>query len=116
MSAQVITAASLTVDEGGTVLCIGVTDPESTSFAFTSGGNVTHGAFQTTTDWIRWAPGMRAGSWSRGFTAFSAQSSRPCTTTRRLSKAQPLSRTAIACNSCSMRPAASNKSGSWANL
>ena len=45
--APVITAASLTVAEGGTVLItpasIGVSDPDSSSFAFTV-SNVTHGA------------------------------------------------------------------------
>ena len=55
--APVITAASLTVAEGGTVLItpasIGVTDPDSSSFAFTV-SNVTHGAFQTTTDGVTW--------------------------------------------------------------
>ena len=55
--APVITAASLTVGEGGTVLItsasIGVTDPDSSSFAFTV-SNVTHGAFQTTTDGVTW--------------------------------------------------------------
>ena len=55
--APVITAASLTVSEGGTVLItpasIGVTDPDSSSFAFTV-SNVTHGAFQTTTDGVTW--------------------------------------------------------------
>ena len=55
--APVITAASLTVAEGGTVLItsasIGVTDPDSSSFAFTV-SNVTHGTFQTTTDGVTW--------------------------------------------------------------
>src|SRR5438128_3757954 len=53
----VITAASLTVSEGGTVLVttasIGVTDPDSSSFTFTV-TNVTHGKFQTTTDGVTW--------------------------------------------------------------
>ena len=55
--APVITAASLTVAEGGTVLItpanIGVSDPDSSSFAFTV-SNVTHGSFQTTTDGVTW--------------------------------------------------------------
>ena len=55
--APVITAASLTVAEGGTVLItpasIGVSDPDSASFAFTV-SNVTHGSFQTTTDGVTW--------------------------------------------------------------
>src|SRR5438270_491490 len=55
--APVITAASLAVAEGGTVLItsasIGVTDPDSSSFAFTV-SNVTHGTFQTTTDGVTW--------------------------------------------------------------
>ena len=55
--ALVITAASLTVSEGGTVLItpasIGVRDPDSSSFAFTV-SNVTHVAFQTTTDGVTW--------------------------------------------------------------
>jgi Ca2+-binding RTX toxin-like protein len=53
----VITAASLTVSEGGTVLItpasIGVTDPDSSSFTFTV-TNVSHGSFQTTTDGVTW--------------------------------------------------------------
>ena len=55
--APVITAASLAVAEGGTVLItpasIGVSDPDSSSFAFTV-SNVTHGSFQTTTDGVTW--------------------------------------------------------------
>ncbi|HSJ41305.1 MAG TPA: cadherin-like domain-containing protein, partial [Xanthobacteraceae bacterium] len=55
--APVITAASLTVSEGGTVLIspanIGVADPDSSSFAFTV-TNVTHGTFQTTADGVTW--------------------------------------------------------------
>src|SRR5205823_2867585 len=55
--APVITAASLTVAEGGTVLItaanVGVNDPDSSSFAFTV-SNVTHGTFQTTTDGVTW--------------------------------------------------------------
>jgi hypothetical protein len=53
----VITAASLTVAEGGTVLFtpanLGITDPDSTSFTFTV-SHVTHGTFQTTTDGVYW--------------------------------------------------------------
>src|SRR5205823_2571348 len=56
--APVITAASLTVAEGGTVLItaanVGVNDPDSSSFAFTV-SNVTHGSFQTTTDGVTWS-------------------------------------------------------------
>jgi Ca2+-binding RTX toxin-like protein len=56
-NAPVITAASLTVSEGGTVLftpaSIGITDPDSSSFSFTV-TNVSHGTFQTTTDGINW--------------------------------------------------------------
>ena len=52
-----ITAASLTVSEGGTVLftpaSIGITDPDSSSFTFTV-TNVSHGSFQTTADGINW--------------------------------------------------------------
>ena len=55
--APVITAASLVVSEGGTVLftpgSIGITDPDSSSFSFTV-TNVTHGTFQTSTDGINW--------------------------------------------------------------
>jgi len=55
--APVVTAASLTVSEGGTVLItpanIGVADPDSSSFAFTV-TNVTHGTFQTTADGGTW--------------------------------------------------------------
>ena len=55
--APVITAASLAVAEGGTVLItpanVGVSDPDSASFAFTV-SNVTHGSFQTTTDGVTW--------------------------------------------------------------
>jgi Ca2+-binding RTX toxin-like protein len=55
--APVITAASLTVSEGGTVpvtaASIGVTDPDSSSFTFTV-TNVSHGTFQTTTDGVTW--------------------------------------------------------------
>src|SRR6267142_1290950 len=55
--APVVTAASLTVSEGGTVLItpanIGVADPDSSSFAFTV-TNVTHGTFQTTADGVTW--------------------------------------------------------------
>ena len=55
--APVITAASLVVSEGGTVLftpgSIGITDPDSSSFSFTV-TNVTHGTFQTSTDGIIW--------------------------------------------------------------
>jgi hypothetical protein len=53
----VITAASLTVVEGGTVAFtpanLGITDPDSTSFTFTV-SHVTHGTFQTTTDGVYW--------------------------------------------------------------
>ena len=53
----VITAASLTVSEGGTVLftpaSIGITDPDSSSFTFTV-TNLSHGTFQTTTDGTNW--------------------------------------------------------------
>ena len=53
----VITAASLTVAEGGTVLIapanVGVSDPDSASFAFTV-SNVTHGSLQTTADGVTW--------------------------------------------------------------
>ncbi len=56
-NAPVITAASLTVSEGGTVLftpaSIGITDPDSSSFSFTV-TNVSHGTFQTTTDGTNW--------------------------------------------------------------
>ena len=56
--APVITAASLVVAEGGTVLftpgSIGITDPDSSSFSFTV-TNVSHGTFQTTTDGTNWA-------------------------------------------------------------
>ena len=56
-NAPVITAASLTVSEGGTVLVapadFGVTDPDSSSFTFTA-TNVTHGSFQSTTDGVTW--------------------------------------------------------------
>ena len=55
--APVITAASLAVAEGGTVLItpanVGVSDPDSASFTFTV-SNVTHGSFQTTTDGVTW--------------------------------------------------------------
>src|SRR6266480_1995330 len=55
--APVITAASLTVSEGGTVLItpanIGVADPDSSSFAFIV-TTVTHGTFQTTADGVTW--------------------------------------------------------------
>ena len=55
--APVITSALLTVSEGGTVLLtpasIGVTDPDSSTFAF-SVTNVTHGSFQTSTDGVNW--------------------------------------------------------------
>ena len=55
--APVITAVSLTVSEGGTVLVtpasIGVIDPDSSSFTFTA-SNVSHGTFQTTTDGVTW--------------------------------------------------------------
>ena len=55
--APVITAASLAVAEGGTVLItpanVGVSDPDSSSFTFTV-SNVTHGSFQTTTDGVTW--------------------------------------------------------------
>src|SRR5262249_28815746 len=55
--APVITAASLAVDEGGTVpitpASIGVTDPDSASFALTV-SNGTPGAFPTTTDGGTW--------------------------------------------------------------
>ena len=53
----VITAATVKVAEGGTVLFtpanLGITDPDSTTFVFTV-SNVTHGKFQTTTDGINW--------------------------------------------------------------
>src|SRR5206468_3722876 len=55
--APVITAASLTVATGATVVFapanVGVTDPDSSSFSF-SVSNVTHGSFQTTTDGVTW--------------------------------------------------------------
>src|ERR1700761_4920020 len=55
--APVITAASLTVSEGGTVqltpASVGITDPDSSSFTF-SVTNVTHGNFQTTADGTNW--------------------------------------------------------------
>jgi VCBS repeat-containing protein len=55
--APVITAASLAVAEGGTVLFtaanLGITDPDSTSFTYTV-SNVTHGKFQITTDGVNW--------------------------------------------------------------
>src|SRR5262249_47689560 len=56
--APIVTAASLTVSEGGTVLLtpasIGVTDQDSSSFTF-SVTNVTHGSFQTSTDGVNWS-------------------------------------------------------------
>ena len=56
-NAPVITAASLAVSEGGTVLftpaSIGISDPDSSSFTFTV-TNVSHGSFQTTADGIHW--------------------------------------------------------------
>jgi Cadherin-like/FecR protein len=52
-----ITAASLAIARGGTVLFtaanLGITDPDSTSFTFKVSG-VTHGTFQTTTDGLHW--------------------------------------------------------------
>ena len=55
--APVITAAALSVAEGGTVVLnaanIGVTDPDSATFTFTA-SNVSHGTFQTTTDGANW--------------------------------------------------------------
>src|SRR5262249_1041971 len=55
--APVVTAASLTVAQGGTVLLtaanIGITDPDSSSFTF-GVTNLTHGNFQTTTDGLKW--------------------------------------------------------------
>ena len=55
--APVITAASLSVSEGATVLftpaSIGITDPDNSSFSFTV-TNVSHGTFQTTTDGTNW--------------------------------------------------------------
>src|SRR5204863_334400 len=56
--APVITAASLTVAEGGTVLItaanVAVNDPDSSSFALTV-SNVTHGRSHTTTDGVTWS-------------------------------------------------------------
>ena len=56
--APVITAASLTISEGGVVqltpATIGVTDPDSSSFSF-SVTNVTHGNFQISTDGVNWS-------------------------------------------------------------
>src|SRR5262249_30879069 len=56
--APIVTAASLTVSEGGAVLLtaasIGVTDQDSSSFTF-SVTNVTHGSFQTSTDGVNWS-------------------------------------------------------------
>lgn len=56
-TAPVITAASLTVSEGGTIVItpadIAVTDPQNSSFTFTV-SNVSHGTFQTTADGIHW--------------------------------------------------------------
>jgi VCBS repeat-containing protein len=53
----VITAAALTVAEGGTMVLntsdIVVADPDSTSFTFTV-SNVAHGVFQTTSDGVHW--------------------------------------------------------------
>lgn len=58
----VITAASLTVSEGGTILVapadIALTDPDDSSFTFTV-TNVAHGTFQTSTDGIVWAAGTQ---------------------------------------------------------
>jgi hypothetical protein len=55
--APVISSASLTVSQGGTVLFtpanLGITDPDSTTFTF-SVSNVAHGTFQTTTDGVHW--------------------------------------------------------------
>jgi hypothetical protein len=55
--APVISAASLAVAEGGTVLFtaanLGIADPDSTSFTFTV-SKVTHGTFQITTDGVNW--------------------------------------------------------------
>jgi VCBS repeat-containing protein len=52
-----ITTALLSLSEGGRVVLdaasIGVTDPDNTSFTFTV-SNVSHGAFQTTTDGTTW--------------------------------------------------------------
>lgn len=57
-----ITAASLTVSEGGTILVapadIAVTDADDTSFTFTV-TNVAHGTFQTSTDGIVWTTGTQ---------------------------------------------------------
>lgn len=56
-AAPEITAASLTVSEGGTVVLkpadITVNDPDSSSFTFKI-SNVSHGTFETTTDGIHW--------------------------------------------------------------
>ena len=55
--APVLTAASLTVAEGATVVLglanFAVTDPDSASFTFTV-SNVVHGQFQTSTDGTSW--------------------------------------------------------------
>jgi hypothetical protein len=56
--APVLTKAALVVSESGTVVLdaadIGVSDPDSTGFAFAV-TNVSHGTFETTTDGKKWA-------------------------------------------------------------
>jgi VCBS repeat-containing protein len=57
--APVITAANLTIQEGGTVVLgasnLSVTDPDNNSFVFTA-SNVSHGSFQVTADGSLWTP------------------------------------------------------------
>src|SRR5262249_16010441 len=56
--APVVTSASLTVAQGGTVLVtaanIGIIDPDSSSFTF-GVSNLTHGNFQTSADGVNWS-------------------------------------------------------------
>jgi VCBS repeat-containing protein len=57
--APVITRAALTIPEGGTAVLapsdLVVTDPDNNSFVFTT-SDVSHGAFQLTTDGVHWVP------------------------------------------------------------